>query len=280
MNILQGAILGLVQGIGEFLPISSSAHLMLARWLLGIDGADPANRIFDILLHVGTLVPILLVFWREWIDMIAHPVRNKTLLKLFVASLPTLAFYVLFDMDMFESGWFMGAAFLCTSLLMLIAEAVSARWSERTATPSFPQAILMGVLQGFALMPGISRSGSTISGGLFGGVKRGGAARFSFMMSAPAVAASLLVEGKHAMDEHLLEHVALVPTLVGLAVACVAGFCALRLMLKVFEKHSLHGFCVYLALLGLCYLCLQLAGVQGIPPFAAPEGMSFIRFLN
>ena len=280
MNILQGAILGLVQGIGEFLPISSSAHLMLARWLLGMDGGDPANRMFDILLHVGTLLPILVVFWRDWIDMIAHPVRNKTLLKLFVASLPTLAFYVLFDMDMFESGWFIGAAFLCTSLLMLVAEGVSTRFSQKSGTPSFPQAILMGVLQGFALMPGVSRSGSTISGGLFGGVKRGGAAKFSFMMSAPAVAASLLVEGKHAMEENLFSHIELAPTAVGLVVACVAGFFALRVMLKVFEKHSLHGFCVYLALLGLCYLCLQIAGVQGIPPFQAPEGMSFLKFLH
>ena len=243
MNILQGAILGLVQGIGEFLPISSSAHLMLARWLLGMDGADPANRIFDILLHVGTLVPILLVFWREWIDMIAHPVRNKTLLKLFVASLPTLAFYVLFDMDMFESGWFMGAAFLCTSLLMLIAEAVSARWSERTATPSFPQAILMGVLQGFALMPGISRSGSTISGGLFSGLEKETAVRYSFVLGIPAILGGCLVELKDLLEGTI--EVNLGAAAIGFVVAVIVGVLAIKLVQWLIRSDNFIVFSIY-----------------------------------
>ena len=93
MNVIQGALLGLIQGLGEFLPISSSGHLLLAQKLFGLTGSDAAMKMLDILLHVGTLIPVLLVFWREWIDMIAHPVRNKTLLKLIVASLPTLMIY-------------------------------------------------------------------------------------------------------------------------------------------------------------------------------------------
>ena len=84
MNVFQGGLLGLIQGLGEFLPISSSGHLLLARFFLGIQGttaqAQSAYKVMDILLHVGTLIPLLIVFWKEWIDMLRHPVKNRTLL--------------------------------------------------------------------------------------------------------------------------------------------------------------------------------------------------------
>ena len=91
MSVLQSALLGIIQGLGEFLPISSSGHLLLARIFLGIQTESPAMKMLDILLHVGTLVPVLIIFRREWLDMILHPVRNKTLLLLVIASVPTLA---------------------------------------------------------------------------------------------------------------------------------------------------------------------------------------------
>ena len=95
MTILQGAVLGLIQGIGEFLPVSSSGHLLLAQTLMKIDANGAAMKMLSILLHVGTLIPVLIVFWKDWTDMILHPVRNKTLLLLVVASLPTLIIYLL-----------------------------------------------------------------------------------------------------------------------------------------------------------------------------------------
>ena len=94
MSVLQSALLGIIQGLGEFLPISSSGHLLLARIFLGIQTESPAMKMLDILLHVGTLVPVLIIFRREWLDMILHPVRNKTLLLLVIASVPTLAVYL------------------------------------------------------------------------------------------------------------------------------------------------------------------------------------------
>ena len=94
MSVLQSALLGIIQGLGEFLPISSSGHLLLARIFLGIQTESPAMKMLDILLHVGTLVPVLIIFRREWLDMILHPIRNKTLLLLVIASVPTLAVYL------------------------------------------------------------------------------------------------------------------------------------------------------------------------------------------
>ena len=274
MTILQGAILGLVQGLGEFLPISSSGHLMLTRFLLGLEAGDPAYRMLDILLHVGTLLPVLIVFWRDWLEMIRHPIRSGTLGLLFIASLPALAFYVLFDFDFFESGWALGICFLGTAVLLLLTDA---RRGEGSPKPNVFQALFMGILQGFGLLPGVSRSGSTIFGGVAAGVSRKGAARFSFMMSAPAIVASLLVEGKHALEENLFEHLELVPTVVGIVVAAVTGYLAIRLMLKLIVKVPLSWFALYMALIGLCYLGAQLLQLPLIPPFVKPEDISLLK---
>ncbi len=282
MNIMQGALLGLIQGLGEFLPISSSGHLLLARLLLGMDAEDPAFRMLDILLHVGTLIPVAVIFWKDWIDMLAHPIRNRTLLKLFLASLPALAFYLLFDFDLFNSGWFLGVSFLITAVMLLATELRSRgqRPDPEQTQPSVPQAVFMGILQGVGLLPGVSRSGSTIFGGVMAGVTREGAAKFSFMMSAPAIVASLLVEGKHALEEDLFSHLELVPTLAGVAVAAVTGWFAIRFMLKLISKHSLIWFALYMAVLGLAFLTAQLLQLGPIPAFAAEEGMHFLKLLG
>ena len=134
MNVLQSALLGLVQGLGEFLPVSSSGHLLLARFLMGIQGqsaqVQSSWKVLDILLHVGTLIPLLLVFWKDWWAMLRHPVRNRTLFLLLVASLPTLLVYFaakkLFPdvggFSVFDNGWFLGASFLITALFLLICD--------------------------------------------------------------------------------------------------------------------------------------------------------------
>ena len=273
MNIIQGAILGLLQGLGEFLPISSSGHLLFAQLLMGMDGNDKAVKLLTILLHAGTLLPIIIVFWKEWWDMILHPVKNRTLLLLFIASLPALVFYIVFDMGVFDNGWFLGVSFLITSVLLLLSEAVSHRRTGKLAQePGFLHAICMGVMQGLGLLPGVSRSGSTISGGLLSGLDRKAAAKFSFMMSAPAVLGSLLVEGKHALDDGLFAHLALAPTVVGVLVAAVTGYLAIRWMLKIIARVPLTWFALYVAVIGLIYLVLQLTGSPLVPAFTFPGG--------
>ena len=126
----------------------------------------------------------------------------------------------------------------------------------------------MGFFQGIGLIPGVSRSGSTILGGVFSGLDKKKAASFSFMMSAPAILGSLLMEGKDAMDEGLFDTIDFIPLAVGIFVAAVTGFLALRFMLKIVSTVPLSRFAIYLAVLGIIYLVFQLASSSLLPPFS------------
>ena len=273
MNVIEAALLGLLQGLGEFLPISSSGHLLLGRMLLGLTiDESPAYKMLDILLHVGTLIPILIVFWKDWWAILKNPFKSKTLLLLFVASMPTLVVKFIFDdfIDGCDTGWFLGVSFLMTAIFLLVAEYVSGRKQSKTDKPGFLHAIVMGCMQGVALLPGVSRSGSTLAGGLLSGLDRKSAAKFSFMMSAPAIAGALLLEGKDAIEEGWITELDLLPTLVGVLVAAVVGYLAIRFMLKLITKVSLNWFALYVAILGVLFLALQLFGFPGVTPFAPP----------
>ena len=278
MNVLQSALLGLIQGLGEFLPISSSGHLLLCRFLLGIQGESASLKVLDILLHVGTLLPLLIIFWKDWWDMLRHPVRSKTFILLIIASLPTLVIYLaakkLFPsvdgFAVFDNGWFLGASFLITALFLLLCDLISARRPASGKGVGVLQAVVMGCFQGIGLLPGISRSGSTILGGVLSGLDKKKAASFSFMMSAPAILGSLIMEGKDAIDEGLFQNLEFLPVIVGVLVAALSGFFALRFMLKIITTAPLSRFAIYLAVLGILYLIFQLAGSTLLPPFSVP----------
>jgi len=274
VSVFQAAILGLVQGLGEFLPISSSGHLLLGRIFMGFNDNTAAYKMLDILLHVGTLIPVLIVFWKDWWRILKNPFRSKTLLLLFIASLPALGVKVIFDnfLDAADTGWLLGVSFLLTGFLLLFAELFSSRKhvSEKKR-PGFQNAIVMGVMQGIALLPGVSRSGATLSGGLLSGLSRRRAAKFSFMMSAPAIVGSLLIEGYGAYQDGLFSELSLVPTLVGVVVAAISGYLAIRFMLNLINRVSLNWFALYVALLGVVLLVLQLLNYPGMPAFAMPE---------
>lgn len=274
MNALQAALLGLIQGLGEFLPISSSGHLLLGRMVMGFTiDESPAYKMLDILLHIGTLIPVLIVFWKDWWAILRNPFKSKTLLLLFIASLPTLVVKVVFDdfIDAADTGWFLGVSFLMTALFLMIAECVSARKTETKDQPGFLHAIIMGCMQGVALLPGVSRSGSTLAGGLLSGLNRKSAAKFSFMMSAPAIVGALLLEGKDAIEFGWYKDLELVPTLVGIVVAGISGYLAIRFMLSLISRVSLNWFALYVAILGVLFLVLQLISYPGVVPFAMPE---------
>jgi len=281
MNAIQAAILGFVQGLGEFLPISSSGHLLLGRMVLGmnIDQSTGAYHMLDILLHVGTLIPVLIVFWKDWWAILKNPFKSKTLLLLFVASLPALAFNFIFDdlIDGAQTGWLLGVSFLLTAVFLLVAEQVSAKKKAKTEKPGFLHAIVMGVMQGIALLPGVSRSGSTLAGGLLSGLDRKSAAKFSFMMSAPAIAGALLIDGKEAIEQGWLKELDLFPTLIGVLTACVCGYLAIRFMLRLISKASLNWFALYVAILGVLYLVLQLCGkAPAFDPQLAAAASTFV----
>ena len=282
MSIIQSAFLGLLQGLGEFLPISSSGHLLLARIFLGIQTDTPAMKMLDILLHVGTLIPVVIVFRREWVDMILHPVRNKTLLLLVIASLPTLAVYLaakkLFPQvngfAVFDNGWFLGSSFLITALFLLLCDRFSSgRSGKNSGRVGILQAAVMGLFQGIGMIPGISRSGSTIFGGVSSGLNKSTAARFSFMMSAPAILGSLLMEGKDAVKLGYYKEISLAPALLGILIAAVVGFLAIRFMLRIISRVPLSWFALYLAVIGIAYLLLQFSGSPLVPAFSVPASV-------
>ncbi len=285
MSVLQSALLGLIQGLGEFLPISSSGHLLLARIFMGLQDASPqmqsSFKMLDILLHVGTLIPLIIIFWKDWMQMLRHPVKNRTLFYLIAASIPTLLIYLgakkmLPDQngfDMFDSGWFLGVSFLITAFFLLMCDLISSRRSKSGREIGIVPAVIMGFFQGIGMIPGVSRSGSTIFGGVLSGLSKKTAARFSFMMSATAILGSLLMEGKDALESGEFNNIEFLPVVVGIAVAALTGFLALRFMLRIISTVPLSRFAVYLAVIGVIYLVLQLAGYSILPSFTQTVAM-------
>ncbi|MDD3882828.1 MAG: undecaprenyl-diphosphate phosphatase [Eubacteriales bacterium] len=273
VTIFQAIVLGIVQGLAEFLPISSSGHLTLARAIMGMQNVD--TLMLDVLLHVGTLIAVLVVFWRDWIDMLAHPIKNKTLLMLIIATLPTVIVVLLFNdtIASFFSGWFLGPAFLITALFMVLAEVLSRRAPKTRRAGGevgYKSAISMGIMQVVAILPGVSRSGSTLLGGLATGLKRKTAAQFCFMMSAPAILGSVVFKGKDAYESGLFATMDIVPVICGMLAAAVVGYLAIRFMLALIQKISLYWFALYVAIVGIAVLAVQLTTTGIFPPFAFP----------
>lgn len=271
MTTLQATILGLLQGLAEFLPISSSGHLTVAQTLMGISGDGSAMLLLGVLLHAGTLIAVCVVFFQEFIHMLRHPVKDRTLLLLIIASIPALiAALLLGDTldDLFKGG-FLGISFLITALFLVLCERLSragGKHRQRANEPGVKHALSMGVMQAVALLPGVSRSGSTLLGGVGAGMSRRGAAKFSFMMSAVAILGSLVTEGKNAIDENVFSALPPLPLAVGVLVAAVSGYLAIRFMLKLIERVSLYWFAAYAAALGAFVLYCQLTGTLGFPP--------------
>jgi len=262
MGIFKASVLGLVQGLSEFLPISSSGHLNLFEILLRVDLEH--QLLFNILLHVGTLAAVLAVFWREWLHMILHPVKDKTLLLLIVASLPAFVAKVLLGdrLDALSTGnTLLGVSFLFTGLLLVLTQWISQRQQsveKERGEVGVVHALVMGCLQAVGMLPGVSRSGSTIFGGVASGLDRKAAARFSFMMSMPAILASFLSEGYDAYQAGAFAQSGdWAAILVGMLVAAVSGYLAIRFFLRIITRVSLNWFALYVVVLGIVVIYLQ-----------------------
>ncbi len=276
MDMLFSALMGIVQGLAEFLPISSSGHLILAEKLLGLLGYEggEARVAFYVMLHLGTLISVAVVFWKDWLDMLLHPVRNKTLLLLFVASLPALAAAILLGdhIDALFEGWFLGISFLITAIFLVLIEVIGRKRTGKSGRDAVRtgDALAMGAFQAVALLPGVSRSGSTLLGGVASGLSRQAAAKFSFMMSAPAILGSLLVEGKDAVEQHGIGALVGAEIFIGVLFAAAAGFLAIRVMLRLIQKISFYRFALYVALVGIAVILMQLTGFAGFAPLSLP----------
>lgn len=267
MNILQAIILGIIQGLSEFLPISSSGHLMIVQGALGIP--DP-SLLMTILLHVGTLIAVLVVFWRDWWAMLKNPFKSNVFWMLVLATLPTVVIALLCGnrVDAFFADrtmhWYVGFFFLFTSLLLFAAERFSSqpvrtgRHGRKQVVEHVrpTQALTTGAMQAVAILPGISRSGATIVGGMLSGLNRSTATKFSFMMSVPAILGSLVFEGKDLVENGLGSAFAegWIPPVIGIVVAGLCGWAAIRWMLRLVERVSLQWFALYTGVLGLLVL--------------------------
>ena len=258
MNALIAAILGLIQGLCEFLPVSSSGHLLLAEKLFGIkDG----GYFFTVLLHLGTLAAVLLVYRKRIIEMILHPVKQfKYWLWMIVATVVTVAMALAFDdvIDEAGSGKVLGFCFLLTALLLLLTDIMRRRTRAGMTVPTMKwyHAVLIGFMQGVAILPGVSRSGATITGATACRLTREDSAEFSFLLSIPAILGGAVLEIPKAIAEGTA-NVPAVSCVVGIVVAAVSGYFAVRFMIHLITKRSLIGFSIYTAALGVFVLLDQ-----------------------
>jgi undecaprenyl-diphosphatase len=278
MNIFQAAILGIIQGLAEFLPISSSGHLEVAQHLMGMQADSMSMLLLTVLLHVGTLTAVAVVFWQDWVGILKDILHSKLLGLLIIASLPALIVKlglkaVGVDIDAVFGGGFLGLGFLVTGIFLLLAEHFSHRGRHAAQTRvSIKNAAVMGCFQALAMIPGVSRSGSTTLGGTATGLNKRTAIQFSFMMSAPAVLGSLILEGKDAYEQGAFGFLTanLVPIAVGVALAAVIGYLTARAMLKIINRVSFNWFALYVFAVGALVLILQFTGAAGFPPVSGP----------
>lgn len=272
MTYLSSFLLGLVQGLAEFLPISSSGHLSIARNLLGLDTEVPA--FFDVLLHLGTLVAVFAAYWRDICDMVAElcrgvsdlvhgttprqvPPARRLILLIIVGTLPLFLLLPIHKkvQALSSNMVFIGAALVVTGFLLFACDLVrKGKKTERNAT--LADVLVVGVGQAIATLPGISRSGMTITTGCFVGFERKFAVRFSFLLSIPAVLGANILSLKDAAEAGI--NWGEVPMyLVGVITAAVVGYICIRLLRMVAEKGRFGAFAYYCWAVGLLTLLLN-----------------------
>ncbi len=263
-TVVQALIMGIVQGLTEFLPISSSGHLILVPFVMGWNDPFITSLSFSVMLNVGTLAALLLYFGKDWLRLVPAgfaTIRDRSfrddpdrrLAWLLVATtLPAaLAGFVLNDViDEQFHGTGAGTATLVAVMLIVGAAIMwtADRWggqSRRVGDVTFPIALGLGVAQAFALIPGISRSGVSISAGRIAGLDRETAARFSFLMAAPIILGATLFEIRKFAAGDSGVPVSLGPLVVGMAASFVAGMLAIKVLLGYLQSHSLTIFVVY-----------------------------------
>ncbi|MDR1072111.1 MAG: undecaprenyl-diphosphate phosphatase [Treponema sp.] len=264
MRIIEAVILGAVQGITEFLPVSSSGHLTLLQKIFGVSGDGTQGALlFDTMVHAGTAVAVFVVLWKDIWALLKKPIQ-PLLGCLIIATMPATVVALLFKdriEAVFASGLvfgmpFLGAAFLITSLLLVIAEALSRKQERARKRIHVMDAVIIGCLQAVAIIPGVSRSGATLSGALSRNIDRDCAARFSFLLSIPAILGALALQVVDLASGKAESGIAVAPLAAGTLTAMVVGFFSVKLMLKLVRERRLWGFAVYTGVLGVVTLIL------------------------
>ncbi len=257
LELLQAIVLGVVQGLTEFLPVSSSGHLLLGQYFLGLD-QDRFGLSFDVALHMGTLVAVVSYFWRDLLRMafaffrsfshrdLANDADQRMAYLIIASTVPAALIGFLFE-GFFEetvrSPWVVVFNFVLIGVLFIVGEVVGKR-TRRASKLGFGEAVGIGFAQAAALVPGVSRSGATITLGLFLGLRREEAARFSFLMSVPIIAgagslkvAEVVAGGMDAAQVALF--------VVGFVTSAAVGYVTIRFLLNYLTNHSLRAFAFY-----------------------------------
>lgn len=271
MTYFQAIILGLIQGLAEFLPISSSGHLALLQYFFGVDSEQVLP--FAVLLHLGTLISVFIIYWKDICELVAELGRvikdiftgkglrinaNSTRrlgFMIIVATIPTGIMGLLFN-DFFNNLYLnivaIAAGLIITGIILLVAEKIG-KSNKGVMEMKFKHAVFVGIMQGIAICPGISRSGSTLFGGLISGLDRKFAVKFAFLVSIPSILGSVVMEAPDAfaqgMDMSLLG-----PVIAGVIIAAISGIVAIKWMIKVVSDKSLFGFTVYVWLVAIAVL--------------------------
>ena len=268
MTYFMSILMGIIQGVAEFLPISSSGHLALFQTFFGMENVEEKYMLFTVLLHFGTLISVCLVYWRDIIEMIREfflgiaalagkdtgtppPPARRMVMLIIVATLPLFVMVFLQDAvnALFSNSIMVSCALIATGFILFFSDRLArGRKTARNATVA--DALIVGCGQALAVIPGLSRSGTTISVGMLRGFDRSFAVRFSFLMSLPAILGANVLEIKDALSTDFpMEELPMY--LVGVVVAAVVGYFAIRLVKSLSDKGKFGRFAYYCWAVGL-----------------------------
>ncbi|MBQ9972364.1 MAG: undecaprenyl-diphosphatase UppP [Firmicutes bacterium] len=277
MTFFEAIILGLVQGLAEFLPISSSGHLALLQYFFGIKGDDVVT--FAVLLHLGTLVSVFIVYWTDIWALIkelgatfkdiftgkglrvnANPTRRLGFM-IIIATIPTGIIGIVGN-DLFTSMYSslisIGVGLLFTGTILILAERLG-RGRKSVKEMKFRDAFIVGMMQGVAIAPGVSRSGSTLVGGLSTGLNREFAVKFAFLISIPSILGSAVLEVPDMLSEGT-DMAMMMPILAGVIVSAISGLVAIKAMIKLVTGKKLYYFSYYTWIVGIAVILYAVFG--------------------
>ena len=263
MTYFMSILMGIIQGVAEFLPISSSGHLALFQTFFGMENMEEKYMFFTVLLHFGTLISVCMVYWRDIVDMIrefflgiaalagrkdtgvAPPPARRMVMLIIIATVPLFVMVFLQDAvnQLFSNSIMVSCALLATGFILFFSDRM-ARGHKTAKNATVADALIVGCGQALAVIPGLSRSGTTISVGMMRGFDRAFAVRFSFLMSLPAVLGANVLEIKDALASNFpIEELPMY--LVGVAVSAVVGYFAIRLVKSLSYKGKFGKFAYY-----------------------------------
>ena len=271
MTYIQAIILGLTQGLAEFLPISSSGHLALLQYFFGISSENVLP--FTVLMHFGTLISVFFIYWKDIIQLIVElfatikdiftgkglrinsSETRRLGFMIIVATIPTALIGLLFE-DYFEKLYLSIVGIACglvfTGIILVVAERMG-KGNRSIMDMKSRNAVFVGIMQGIAICPGVSRSGSTLFGSLVSGLERKLAVKFAFLISIPSILGSVILEAPDAFSQGL--DVSIVgPVIVGVIVAAISGVFAIKAMIAIVSNRTLTGFSIYVWLVAAAVL--------------------------